>query len=100
MTPKTPKESPFSCEDLCKSREVPSEDELTALNAMREIKNRVRGLKKSLSETSLSNESGEQNDINRLKSEMAQLKVEWDCWEERRQEAAKQRMIRLGHEDG
>jgi predicted nuclease with TOPRIM domain len=76
----------------CKRLEVPSEDEVVALNAMRAIKDRVRDLRKRLSEISES--------ILELEQEMAELKVQWNDWEEKREKAARERMILLGHEEG
>ncbi len=83
----------------CKKVEVPSEDELEALNAMRAIKTRVRDLKKRLSELSFPNEDEKGEEASALKKEMARLKSEWDAWEKKRKKAAKERMILLGHED-
>lgn len=87
-------------DSCCKKVEVPSEDELEALNAMRAIKIRVRDLKKSLSELSSPNEDEKAKEASALKKEMAKLKAEWDTWEEKRTRAAKERMILLGHEEG
>jgi len=86
-------------DSCCKKVEVPSEDELEALNAMRAIKTRVRDLKKRLSELSSPNEDEKGEEASALKKEMAKLKSDWDVWEKKRKKAAKERMILLGHEE-
>lgn len=82
----------------CKKLDVPSEDEVVALNAMRAIKDRVRDLKKRLSE--ISESGGDENEILKLEKELAGLKAQWNAWEEKREKAARERMILLGHEEG
>ena len=83
----------------CQQIEVPTEDELIALKAMRTIKERVRKLKKRLSEMKNSDLKKEADEIRELKKEIAQLKVNWKKWEEKRKMAARERMILLGHEE-
>lgn len=87
-----------ACENICSKREVPAEDELEALNAMRSIKDRVRALKRRMDEISASKEEGHRKETKRLEEEMTRLKEEWDHWNRKREEAAKVRMIMLGHE--
>ena len=82
----------------CKKTEVPSEDEVVALNAMRAIKERVRQLKTRLSEMSSSKRDEEKGEALALEEQMEELKAEWNEWEEKRKKAAKERMILLGHE--
>jgi predicted RNase H-like nuclease (RuvC/YqgF family) len=90
-------ENEVSCGKGCQKVEVPTEDELQALNAMRDIKEKVRGLKKKISR--LASGTRDKNDeIAHLEKEMERLKKEWQEWEEKRREAAKMRMILLGHE--
>lgn len=84
----------------CKGVQVPSEDEVVALNAMRNIKGRVRELKKRLSLLSSSGRDEHVEEILALEKEMDRLKAEWNGWEERRKNAARERMILLGHEHG
>jgi hypothetical protein len=83
----------------CKPIQVPTENEVVALNAMRTIKERSKGIKKRLSE--ISSLDGDENaeQIMELEKEMEQLKAEWREWEEKRKDAAKERMILLGHEE-
>jgi hypothetical protein len=85
-------------DSCCKKIEVPSEDEVVALNAMRAIKERVRQLKTRLSEMSSSNRDEEKGEALALEEQMEELKAEWNEWEEKRKKAAKERMILLGHE--
>ena len=86
-------------DSCCKRPQVPSEEEMVALNAMRSIKERVRDLKKRLSEVSSSQKEGEVEEALELKQKMDALKAQWNEWEEKRQRAAKERMILLGHEE-
>ena len=83
-------ENPTECNKSCKGSEVPAEDELVALNAMRAIKDRVRDLKKRI--------DGNAESMRDLEREMAQLKAEWNEWGKKRKEAARKRMILLGHD--
>ena len=83
------------CETSCKQVQVPTEDEVEALNAMREVKERVRSIKGQISKLS----APEMEERSRLEKEMAQLKSKWDRLEERRNEAARVRMVLLGHEE-
>ena len=64
---------------------------------MRKIKNRVRDIKTMLSELSPIDNKGEE--ILELEEEMKRLRAEWAEWEKRKEEAARQRMILLGHEE-
>ena len=83
------------CETSCKQVQVPTEDEVEALNAMREVKERVRSIKGQISKLS----APEMEERSGLEKEMAQLKSKWDRLEERRNEAARVRMVLLGHEE-
>jgi predicted RNase H-like nuclease (RuvC/YqgF family) len=85
------------CGKGCQKVEVPTEDELQALNAMRDIKEKVRGLKKEISHLA-SGTRGKNDEIAHLEKEIERLKKEWQEWEEKRREAARMRMILLGHE--
>jgi len=89
-----------SCDSKsCKPIQVPTEDELVALNAMRTIKDRSKGVKKRLSEISFLNGDENAEKILELEGEMEQLKEEWREWGEKRKDAARERMILLGHEE-
>ena len=86
-----------NCSKGCQRVEVPTEDEIEALKAMREIKDKVRQLTKKISEFSL-HSRGKKEEIERLEREVEHLKREWKGWEEKRKEAARVRMVLLGHE--
>ena len=86
-------------DSCCKKMEVPSEDEVEALNAMRAIKERVGDLKTRLSEISSSNRDVGKSEALALEQKMEKLKAEWNEWEGKRKKAAKERMILLGHEE-
>jgi predicted RNase H-like nuclease (RuvC/YqgF family) len=90
-------ENEVSCGKGCQKVEVPTEDEFQALNAMRDIKEKVRGLKKKISRLA-SSASGKNDEIAHLEKEVERLKKDWQEWEEKRREAARMRMILLGHE--
>jgi len=79
--------------------DVPTEEEVNCLNELRYIKERVRELKKKISDLSAGLVAGTRDDLMDLEKGMADLKEEWLAWEEKRQQAAKERMIILGHEE-
>jgi len=83
--------------NCCKRAEVPSDEEVEALSGMREIKARVKELKKRLSEISSSNGKYPM-EKSRLEKEITELKSEWNELEQKREKAARDRMILLGHE--
>ncbi len=78
----------------CREIQVPTQEEVAALDAMREIKKRARLLKDRMQGLELA--SGEKI---ALKEEIDRLKADWNRWEEKRKAEAKRRMILLGHED-
>ena len=92
-------ENSDSCKEICKGVDVPSDDEVEALNAMKSIKLRVREIKKRISELSSTNKDEESHTKSALEEDLKRLKKEWDHWEEKRTKAAKERMILLGHEE-
>ena len=99
MTTKKTMGTSIEVDSCCKKLEVPSEDEVVALNAMRAIKERVRELKKRLSEISSSQKDEDKERVLELEKKIEELKVQWNAWEEKRKKAAKERMILLGHEE-
>ena len=78
--------------------EVPTPAEKDALDKMRDIKERVRTLKRRLTGLMDSGHDEGVQEISELEKELSHLKMEWDKWEQIRQKAAKERMIFLGHE--
>jgi hypothetical protein len=87
------------CETTCRQVEVPTEDEVEALNAMRKVKERARSIKESISGLADVRDASDLEERSRLEKEMAQLKSEWEKLEQRRSEAARERMVLLGHEE-
>lgn len=79
----------------CKPLELPTDDEVKALNRLLEIKNRVRELKKELSHMAFDASFYEQR--TQADNELFELKKEWKEWEKKRDKAARERMIALGH---
>jgi len=79
--------------------EVPTPEEREALSAMRSIKERVRVLKKRLTALNGSIRNDNAGEISDIEQELARLKKDWNKWEKRRQKAARERMIYLGHEE-
>ncbi len=75
--------------------EIPTQKELEALNRLREIKEKVREKKKALAQ---SKTTGQKEKITALEKELSELKLQWDEWEKKRDEAARERMVLLGHE--
>jgi len=78
--------------------EIPTPREREALAAMKSTKERVREIKKQLNELKALKEDAHAEEVVSLETEMARLKQEWDSWETKRDAAAKERMILLGHE--
>ena len=99
MDKKDDSESLNDCKSSCQPVQVPTEDECMALDALRAIKDNVRALKKKLSGISSRGEDKDTGERMALEKELAQLKTEWNEWEEKRRKAATERMILLGHEE-
>ena len=83
----------------CGKIEVPTADELAALDAMRNIKKRVRALKGRLSEIASGTAAEKPGEAAALEEELERLKGQWESWEQKRQKAAHERMVLLGHEE-
>jgi hypothetical protein len=81
-----------SCGTTCGPVEVPTKDEKEALDALRKIKARVRELKDEVGGTGDGSSAAREE-------ELKGLRAEWDAWQSRLGEAARERMILLGHED-
>lgn len=88
-----------ACQNMCGNIQVPTEEELVALNAMRAIKERVRTLKQRIVAIHKSGHGERGEELLEVEKEMARLREEWGEWEEKRRKAAKKRMILLGHEE-
>lgn len=88
-----------SCEKICKGIEVPTDDEVEALNAMKILKLRVREIKHKISEISSDKKRGDRSGLWKLERDLSLLKKKWDRWEGKRKKATRERMILLGHEE-
>ena len=86
------------CVKSCAKAEIPSREELSALQAMRRIKERVRTLRARLSAVLSGTIAVKPDERAALEEEMGKLKSEWDILEGERKKAAHERMVRLGHE--
>lgn len=75
--------------------ELPTPRERECLSAMRTIKDRVREIKRSL-RTSHTSDTEKKLE---MEQELKTLKDEWLRWEKGWQEAVRERMIYLGHEE-
>jgi hypothetical protein len=87
------------CGNLCGGIQVPTEDELVALNAMRSVREKARVLSRQLVRLAGSPAGKEGPEGDRMRQELDRLKREWHEWERRKERAANERMILLGHED-
>jgi chromosome segregation ATPase len=92
-------ENQLDCTPGCSEVEVPTELELKALNALRGIKSRVRKIKEEISKLTQKHGRDKDEEIRNLQEQLAALKQDWNRWDEKRKEAAKIRMIMLGHEE-
>jgi predicted nuclease with TOPRIM domain len=88
-----------ACLKTCGKVEVPSNDELRALNALRTIKEKVRDMRSRLSEISSGGGAAKPGEKETLQKELERLKSEWEFWERKSKEAAHERMVLLGHEE-
>jgi len=87
------------CEKICKGIDVPTDDEVEALSAMKTLKLRVREVKKKMSDISSTKREGATQSLLALEQDLVRLKKEWDRWEDKRSKAARERMVLLGHEE-
>ena len=78
--------------------EIPTPREQKALAAMRGIKEQVKPLKERLASLEGSGRAQARVVLD-LKQELTRLKNDWDRWQTERRDAARERMIILGHED-
>jgi hypothetical protein len=92
-------ENPLGCGEGCREVEVPIEQELKALNALRAIKSQVREIKKQISDLTENQGQDKDEKIKSLELQLAELKQDWNRWDVKRKEAARIRMIMLGHEE-
>jgi hypothetical protein len=74
----------------CGPVEVPTQAEKEALDALRGIKGRVREIKARLEK---------EGETESLERELEVLREAWEVWQKRRESAARERMVMLGHEE-
>jgi hypothetical protein len=86
-------------EKICKGIDVPTDNEVEALSAMKALKIRVREIKKKISGISLTNKKGKNESLLALEKDLMRIKEEWDRWDKKRSKAARERMVLLGHEE-
>ena len=79
----------------CRPLKIPTDDEVKALNKLREIKKRAREIKKELSQ--MASDALFVELRTQAENELLELKKEWEKWDKKRDEAARERMVALGH---
>lgn len=87
------------CKSTCSEIQVPTEDELVALNAMRSIKEQAKALKEKMDQVERKEAADGDSERVRIRQELDRLRKEWQEWEKRKNRAASARMIFLGHEE-
>lgn len=92
-------EAKGKCENHCRRIQVPTEEELVALNAMRAIRREAKLLKEQLQSLPETNGPDSLTERIELQKKLDRYKLEWNGWEEKRKAAAKRRMVLLGHEE-
>lgn len=93
------KDNADTCSHHCKGLEIPTDDEVAVLNEMRALKDRVKSIKREILEINSSGDGSKKEFLEGLKSDLVRFKSEWNDLDSKRQEAARQRMILLGHEE-
>ncbi|MBW1804073.1 MAG: hypothetical protein JRJ85_25480 [Deltaproteobacteria bacterium] len=93
------KEQALECNNLCRGVQVPSEDEIVVLRAMRQVKGQSKVLKEKMAQLESSIREADKPLLIEIEEELAELKEEWKHLEEKRKATARERMILLGHEE-
>jgi hypothetical protein len=88
-----------SCENHCKGVEVPTEEEVVALNAMREIRNEAKVLKAQIESLRKRTDGEADEELAAAEIAVERLRMQWQECQQRRKKAARERMILLGHEE-
>jgi hypothetical protein len=79
--------------------EIPTKKEQEALARMKTIKENVRELKSTIKALQKNDPENNAAALRGAEKELCRMKVEWETWEFKRKQAAKERMIHLGHEE-
>ncbi|MEW6665559.1 MAG: hypothetical protein AB1512_10130 [Thermodesulfobacteriota bacterium] len=87
------------CKNLCREVEIPSDDELVALNAMRSIREKAKALREEMDRLQKTEPAQAGPERIRMQRQLDLLKQEWQEWEKKKNIAAKEKMVLLGHED-
>ena len=96
---KDKKEQALECNNLCKGVQVPTEDEMVVLKAMRHVKGQTKVLKEKRAQLEPSKREADKHLLIEIEEELAGLKREWKHLEAKRKATARERMILLGHEE-
>ncbi|RJR18811.1 MAG: hypothetical protein C4582_11220 [Desulfobacteraceae bacterium] len=80
------------------SIEIPTQKEQKALERLRTIKKSVRELKERLGKLESNVQEIDHQEISRIKTALEELREDWGKWQQRREQAAADRMVLLGHE--
>ena len=96
--PEKPDSSEETLFPMCgKEKAVPTPREERVLRAMYSVKMRVREIKRKKASLDGADQQGGAEASRTLEDELKQLKAKWAQLEMERKEAAKERMIMLGH---
>jgi hypothetical protein len=85
------------CQAGCRPLLIPTDEEVKALDALRSIKVRVREIKQKLKGLGAHEPGITDDKRDQFEQRLERLRAEWRVWEKRREEAARMRMVLLGH---
>lgn len=91
--------TPEGCRTCPGKIEIPTPKEQEALEAMRAIKNEGKALELRIAALQAERPEGWEGVLEDLQQRRDVLRTAWKDWEARREEAARERMVLLGHED-
>lgn len=89
-----------SCD--CSPKELVIKEEEEALAVLRDLKKQVHSRKARIAELKQelvgdSQNAEMKNELKKCEEKLKELRVQWDEWDKKRQEATRQKLIRLGH---
>ena len=91
------KEEVDACTLHCKGVQVPTDKEVAVLNAIRSLKEEAKVVKKKMEAIKSSEKHTGGESLASLQGKMALFRKEWEALDKKREEAARERMIVLGH---